>query len=188
MPMPTKPGVSGFIASDPTLSFTRYGDARFYARVGLHQDAERDEQGNFHEVEPYFTDLIMFGPSAERAHATYQKGDNFIAQGQERSYTQNVDGEQVTREQFRASTIGPNGNITTFNIDRTPQAERETPAVDATARESTSQQAPAVDTEAAEKEPADPVADVLAERESQVAPEPVSSPAPSAQEREPVAR
>lgn len=187
MPMPTKPGVSGFIASDPTLSFTRYGDARFYARVGLHQDAERDEQGNFHEVEPYFTDLIMFGPSAERAHATYQKGDNFIAQGQERSYTQNVEGEQVTREQFRASTIGPNGNITTFNIDRTPH-ERETPAVDATARESTSQQTPAVDGEAAEKEPADPVADVLAQRESQVAPEPVSSPAASAQEREPVAR
>lgn len=187
MPMPTKPGVSGFIASDPTLSFTRYGDARFYARVGLHQDAERDEQGNFHEVEPYFTDLIMFGPSAERAHATYQKGDNFIAQGQERSYTQNVEGEQVAREQFRASTIGPNGNITTFSIDRTAH-ERETPAVDATARESTSQQAPAVDGEEAEKEPADPVAAVLAERESQVAPEPVSAPAASAQEREPVAR
>lgn len=187
MPMPTKPGVSGFIASDPTLTFTRYGDARFYARVGLHQDAERDEEGNFHEVEPYFTDLTMFGASAERAHETYQKGDNFIAQGQVRTYTQNVDGEQVEREQFRASTIGPNGNITRFSIDRTPR-ERETPAVDATARESAGQETPAVDAETTEKEPADPVADVLAQRESQVAPEPAPVPAGAAQEREAVAR
>jgi single-strand DNA-binding protein len=187
MPMPTKPSVSGFIASDPILTFTRYGDARFYARVGLHQDAKRDEEGNFHEVEPYFTDLIMFGPSAERAHETYQKDDNFIAQGQERTYTQNVNGKQVDREQFRASTIGPNGNITRFSMDRTPR-ERETPGVDATTREGTGQETPAVEVETAEKEPADPVTDVLAQRESQVAPEPATVQERPTQERETVAR
>ncbi|MHA6523384.1 hypothetical protein [Tessaracoccus sp. G1721] len=128
----------------------------------------------------------MFGPSAERAHETYQKGD-FIAQGQVRTYTQNVDGEQVEREQFRASTIGPNGNITRFSIDCTP-CERETPAVDATAREGTGQETRAADAEAVEKEPADPVADVLAQRESQLAPEPATVRAGPAQEREAVAR
>lgn len=184
MPIPTTPGISGFIASDPTLSFTRNGDARFYARVGIHQST-RDEEGNFHETEPYFTDMVMFGPSAERAHEKYQKGDNFVAQGQERSYTQNVDGEQVMHEQFRASTIGPNGNITNFTIDRAPR-ERETPGVDATARTTAEQDTPAA--EASAEEPADPVADVLARRESQVAPEPTAAPATATTEREPVAR
>ena len=91
MAITTKESLSGFIASDPDLTFTSNGDARLYARVGQPQ-ARREEDGSFTKLEPTFTDLVMFRKSAERAHAQFQKGDNFIAEGDVHHYPQTVDG------------------------------------------------------------------------------------------------
>lgn len=241
MPIPTKTGIEGFIASDPTLSYTRYGDARFYARVGLPQST-RDEEGNFHQAEPYFTDLVMFGKSAQRAYEQFQKSDNFVAEGQESTYMQTVDGQQQQREQFRAGSIGHNNNMTTYEVDRSRAEERTAerdqartapdrePGAAAAGRESAEQQ-PVADTgadvvaevvegrkdqsEAAPEGPAageapdvsppqtavgeatgqelaseeaSPVKEILAEREAAVTPEEATTPASSAEAREPVGR
>lgn len=189
MAIPTKPGLVGFVRSDPTLTYTKDNTPRLYARVGIPQ-SEQDAEGNFHDVEPYDTDLIMFGKSAERAHAQLQRGDNFIAEGRVRTYTQNVDGNQVEREQFRASSIGHNGNITNYTVNREPRtpdaADRETVQHDATDRQTPDagqpeNHSPTTETPAAEAEgpaadadgpEADPVAEVLAARGAEAAFEP----------------
>ena len=238
MPIPTKTGIEGFIASDPTLSYTRYGDARFYARVGIPQST-RDEDGTFHQTDPYFTDMVMFGKSAERAYNQFQKSDNFLAEGQERTYMQTVDGQQQQREQFRAGSIGHNNNVTTYAVDRSRAIDRtaerdqsrstpEREAADqqpvdaevgaevvteviegrqaqpaAPAAESAGAGAPDASWPQTTAEPvtqagaeaqastaaADPsVANVLAEREAAVTPEPASTPAATGQARETVSR
>ncbi|WP_308465238.1 single-stranded DNA-binding protein [Rathayibacter soli] len=123
MPITTRESVSGFIASAPQLSFTQNGDARFYARIGQ-EHARRKDDGSFTPLEPTFTDLIMFGKSAERAYSQFQKGDAFIADGQARTYTQNVDNKPVKRDQFVARRIGHDNNLTTYVVDR-PRPERD---------------------------------------------------------------
>ena len=164
MPIPTKPGVSRFIRFDPEQTFNKDNVARFSAAVGIKQSVQ-DAAGQWHDVEPYRTRLVMFGPSAERAFDQFKAGDNFIAEGHERTYTQTVDGKEVERDQFRASRLGHDNNLTNYNVDRTPR-ERETPARDTTAR-TTTREAPSADAEPAS---ADPVATVLAQREEQLAP------------------
>lgn len=154
MAITTKESLSGFIASDPDLTFTSNGDARLYARVGQPQ-ARREEDGSFTKLEPTFTDLVMFRKSAERAHAQFQKGDNFIAEGDVHHYPQTVDGVEVEREQFVASRIGHDNNTTTYDVDR--HRPERTAARDTAQRESTGQ---------------DPIAAAAAEREAQLEPEP----------------
>ena len=127
MTIRTKESLSGFIASDPELTFTSKGDARLYMRVGQPQ-ARFEEDGTFTNLDPAFTDLVMFRKSAELAHAQFRKGDNFIAEGETRTYTGN---EGADREQFVASRIGHDNNITRYTVDRTgPErdaAKREAP-------------------------------------------------------------
>lgn len=125
MTIHTKESLSGFIASDPQLTFTGSGDARMYARVG--QDHfQREENGEFTKLDPTFADLVMFGKSAERAHAQFHKGDAFVGEGETRSYTQMQDGQEVEREQFIASRIGHDNNTTRYTVDRpTRTAEKD---------------------------------------------------------------
>lgn len=184
MPIPTQPGVSGFIRFDPELTYTKDNVARLYAPVGIKRSVQ-DAEGEWHEIEPYKTSLVMFGPSAERAFAQFKAGDDFIAQGRERTYTQTVDGKDVERDQFRASRIGHDNNLTTYEVDRTPHS-RESAGRETTSREA-SRDEPTIDAEPA---PADPVAEVLAQREEQIAPEqvPAGAPAPDSAAREVVAR
>ncbi|RLP68812.1 single-stranded DNA-binding protein [Mycetocola reblochoni] len=122
MTIRTKESLSGFVASDPELTFTSKGDARLYARIGQPQ-ARVEDDGTFTQLEPTFTDLVMFRRSAELAHEQFRKGDNFLAEGETRTYTSS-DGTE--REQFVASRIGHDNNITRYTVDRTPP-ERETP-------------------------------------------------------------
>lgn len=150
MTIRTKESLSGFIASDPELTFTSKGDARLYMRVGQPQ-ARFEEDGTFTNLDPAFTDLVMFRKSAELAHAQFRKGDNFIAEGETRTYTGN---EGADREQFVASRIGHDNNITRYTVDRTG------PERDAAKREAPVQEQ---------------VQQALAEREAQLDPEPATA-------------
>lgn len=117
MTIHTKESLSGFIASDPQLTFTSNGDARLYARVG--QDHfQREGNGEFTKLDPTFADLVMFGKSAERAHGQFHKGDSFIGEGETRNYVQLQDGQEFEREQFIASRIGHDNNTTQYSVDR----------------------------------------------------------------------
>ena len=163
MTIHTKESLSGFIASDPELTFTSKGDARLYMRVGQPQ-ARFEEDGTFTNLDPAFTDLVMFRKSAELAHAQFRKGDNFIAEGETRTYTGN---EGADREQFVASRIGHDNNITRYTVDRTG------PERDAAKREAPVQEQ---------------VQQALAEREAQLDPEPATAARDNTPPREAVAR
>ena len=163
MTIRTKESLSGFIASDPELTFTSKGDARLYMRVGQPQ-ARFEEDGTFTNLDPAFTDLVMFRKSAELAHAQFRKGDNFIAEGETRTYTGN---EGADREQFVASRIGHDNNITRYTVGRAA------PERDAAKREAPVQEQ---------------VQQALAEREAQLDPEPATAARDNTPPREAVAR
>lgn len=102
MALPTKESFSGFVASEPKLSATRKGTARFYARVG-HEHGEWDENGNWKEFEPSFHNLVQYGKSAIRSAELFQKGDRFVAEGQVRTYEREVNGETVESSSLSGS-------------------------------------------------------------------------------------
>ena len=144
MPIPTKTSISGFVRFDPELTYTKDGAPRLYMPVGVKQSVQ-DAEGQWHDVEPYRTGLVMFGASAERAHEQFKAGDNFISEGWVRDYVSPTDGQQ--REEFRASRIGHDNNLTTYTVDRTP-SERDTAARHAPERDATQQDTPAAETAA----------------------------------------
>lgn len=133
MTIRTKESLSGFIANDPELTFTMNSDARLYMRVGQPQ-VRFEEDGTFTDLDPTFTDLVMFRKSAERAHEQFRKGDNFIAEGDSKTYTKTVKGQPQEGDQFVASRIGHDNNITRYTVDRSGP-EQETPQQEAPARE-----------------------------------------------------
>ena len=163
MSIRTKQSLAGFVATDPELTFTSNGDARVYMRVGQPQ-AQFEQDGTFTQLDPEFTDLVMFRKSAELAHEQFRKGDNFIAEGETRTYTGD---DGMEREQFVASRIGHDNNITRYTVDR-GAPEREAPQHDAPGREQMRQ--------------------VLAQREADLEPEAPAASAAGSAEREAVAR
>jgi len=163
MSIRTKESLSGFVATDPEITFTSKGDARVYMRVGQTQ-VRFEEDGTFTQLDPEFTDLVMFRKSAELAHEQFRKGDNFIAEGETRTYTGD-DGTE--REQFVASRIGHDNNITRYTVDRR-SPERETPQHEAPGREQVQQ--------------------ALARREADLDPEPPAATSTGQVQREAVAR
>lgn len=163
MTIRTKQSLSGFVATDPELTFTSNGDARVYMRVGQPQ-ARFEQDGTFTQLDPEYTDLVMFRRSAELAHEQFRKGDNFLAEGETRTYT---GGDGTEREQFVASRIGHDNNLTRYTVDRTPP-ERDTPHRETPAREQMQQ--------------------ALAEREAQLDPEPPAATSAASVQREAVAR
>ena len=102
MALHTQESLSGFIASDPQLTYTERGDARLYVKIG--QEHYRKEQdGSFTQTETTFHDLVAFKKTAERAHDRLAKGDKFVAEGYVREYDHTTpDGEVVKAEEFVA--------------------------------------------------------------------------------------
>ncbi|MGO2943897.1 MAG: single-stranded DNA-binding protein [Brevibacterium aurantiacum] len=148
MPVPTGPGISGFIKSRPQLSMTVNNDPRFSAWVGIPQ-TRVDENGVLQELEPLETRMVMFGASAQRAHEKFRRGDNIVAFGEPKEYTANRDGQQVTEEYFHASHLGHDNNVTTYTVHRGPERypaerdgmQREAARQESVARENAQQQA-----------------------------------------------
>lgn len=124
MAMHTQESVSGFIASDPQLTHTERGDARFYAKIGQ-EHYRKEPDGSFTQTETTFHDLVAFRKTAERAHAQLAKGDKFIAEGYVRQYDRTEpDGQQAKAEEFVAKKLGHDLARTSYDVDRT----RRTPA------------------------------------------------------------
>lgn len=128
----TQESFSGFIASDPQLSRTSTGEARFYARVGQ-EHYRRNSDGSFTELETTFHDLVAYRATAERAHERFAKGDSFVAEGYTHPFEYERDGQTVRGEEFVAKKIGHDTARTSYDVDRTPRAgraaaEQEAPA------------------------------------------------------------
>lgn len=131
MAIRTQQSISGFIASDPQLTQTSKGDARFYARMGQ-EHFRREDDGTFTRLEPSFHDLVAFRATAERAYERFAKGDSFVAEGYVRPFTSERDGQGVEAEEFVAKKVGHDLARTTYDVDRTRRTEtaveREAPA------------------------------------------------------------
>ena len=112
MAIHTQESLSGFIASDPLLTQTAKGDARFFARIGK-EHFRREEDGSFTQTETTYHHLVMFGRSAEHAHANFVPGDNFVAEGYTREVNYERNGQAVETEEFVAKKIG-------HDVARTP--------------------------------------------------------------------
>lgn len=122
MAIKTGESVSGFIASEPQLTYGQQGVPRFYARMGI-EHYRREEDGSFTELEPSFHNLVIYRKTAERAADMFEKGDRFLADGYVREYTYERDGQQRGGEEFVAKKIGPDAARSTVSIDRTPHHE-----------------------------------------------------------------
>lgn len=117
MAIHTQQSVSGFIASDPQLSQTERGDARFYARIGQ-PHFRRNDDGTFTELDATFHDLVAYRATAERAMARFAKGDSFVAEGYTHTYPIERDGQPVEAEEFVAKKIGHDLARTNYEVDR----------------------------------------------------------------------
>ncbi|WP_288077006.1 single-stranded DNA-binding protein [Rhodococcus sp. (in: high G+C Gram-positive bacteria)] len=142
MAIHTQESFSGFIASEPQLTQTSKGDARFYARVGQ-EHYRREPDGSFTELEPTFHDLVAYRATAERAHERFAKGDSFIAEGYTHSFDRERDGDTLRGEEFVAKKIGHDLARTNYNVDRSPRAGHDTERdLAATKREATATEEP----------------------------------------------
>ncbi|GAB3034137.1 hypothetical protein GCM10027052_09650 [Parafrigoribacterium mesophilum] len=118
MAIHTQQSLSGFIASDPQLSFTAHGDARFYAKIGQ-EHYSRNDDGTFTQLDSTFHDLVQYRRAAERSYAAFSKGDKFIAEGYTREYDYEFDGQPQHGEEFVAKKLGHDTARTTYTVDRT---------------------------------------------------------------------
>ena len=123
MAMHTQASVSGFIASDPQLTYTERGDARFYAKIGQ-EHYRKEPDGSFTQTETTLHDLVAFRKTAERAHLQFVKGDKFVAEGYVRDYDRSdPDGQQVKAEEFVAKKLGHDLARTSYEVDRTHRSQ-----------------------------------------------------------------
>ena len=118
MAIHTQESLSGFIASDPQLTFTERGDARLYVKIGQ-EHYRREDDGSFTQTETTFHDVVAFRKTAERAHARFTKGDKFVAEGYTHRFDRtNSDGQTIQAEEFVAKKIGHDLARTNYTVDR----------------------------------------------------------------------
>lgn len=120
--MHTQQSLSGFIASEPQLTYTRSGEARFYATVGQ-EHYERNTDGSFTQLDTTFHNLTIYRRTAELALDRFVKGDKFIAEGYVNTYEYEVDGQMVPGEEFIAKRIGHDTARHRYTVDRTRRAQ-----------------------------------------------------------------
>ena len=132
MAIHTHEAVSGFIATDPQLTRTSTGRARFYARFGQ-EHFRKEEDGSFTKLETSFHNLVIFGRTAEHAAERFSRGDSFVASGAVEVSQYEKDGGMVEAEAFVASRIGHDAARTRYAVDRSPvqPAQAESAAFDA---------------------------------------------------------
>ncbi|WP_167132521.1 single-stranded DNA-binding protein [Paramicrobacterium chengjingii] len=110
MPPRTQQSLSGFIASEPALSFTRAGDARFYARIGQ-ENYQRENDGSFTNVNT----LVQYRRAAEESYSKFQMSDWFLAERYVKTYT---DADGIKRSEFVAKKLGHDAARTDYAVVR----------------------------------------------------------------------
>jgi single-stranded DNA-binding protein len=133
MTIDTQAAISGFIATEPRLTYTEDGVPRFYARIGI-EHSRLEPDGSFTQLEPTFHDMTMFRRAAEESVGRFHKGDKFVAAGRVHEYAYTKDGQTIQTEEFIASRIGHDTARTRYQVDRTPRQHamaHQAPARDA---------------------------------------------------------
>jgi len=126
----------GRIKSDPQLSTTKKGHAKFYAKVEQrHWQYQPD--GTYTRLPNSYHDLVAYNGPAVRAYKELQKNDYFIAEGRMEDYLSKRTGE--IKQRFVATAAGHDMAYTRYEVDRTPR--REAAEHDALAHQPPQQQA-----------------------------------------------
>lgn len=144
MSIRTQQSLTGFIASEPQLTFTTQGDARFYAKIGQ-EHYRRNDDGSFTKLDTTFHDLVIYRRSAERAFAAFAKGDKFVAEGYVRTYEHRLDGQTQRGEESIARKLGHDTARTAYTVDRTrqPATAGTSPTIEAPTHDNPGAPAPA---------------------------------------------
>ncbi|MCA0379909.1 MAG: single-stranded DNA-binding protein [Actinobacteria bacterium] len=121
MTIRTQQSISGFIASDPQLTETDRGEARFYARFGQ-ENYRHENDGTFTKLETSFHNLVMYRATAERAYERFVKGDSFVAEGYLHPYSYEREGQNLEGEEFVAKKIGHDTARTQYSVDRSSRS------------------------------------------------------------------
>jgi hypothetical protein len=108
--------LAGYIATPPSISYTRKGDARMHTRVGV-EHYRKEVDGTYTPLEPTYHDLVLFGPVAEKAYDQFQPGDCFIASGHIHEF-EDSKVEGLIREEFVARKIGHDAARSTYEVQR----------------------------------------------------------------------
>ena len=141
MPMKTQMSLSGFVATDPDLHFTKEGKEYVRLRVGI-EHWRKEVDGTFTKLDPTFHDMVAWDAPAKQIHAQFQPGDSFIAAGYIHEYEDSkVPG--LIKEQFVARKIGHNATRTTYEVQRPEPAIAE-PEPSMTASSAPTAAAPAI--------------------------------------------
>ena len=117
MAIHTQQSISGFIVTDPELTITSKGEARFYAKIGQ-EHFQRNDDGSFTQLESTFHNLVQYRKAAERSYERFQKGDNFVAEGYVHEYDHDVDGQTQHGEEFVAKKIGHDAARQSYTVNR----------------------------------------------------------------------
>ena len=117
MAIHTQQSISGFIVTDPELTITSKGEARFYAKIGQ-EHFQRNDDGSFTQLESTFHNLVQYRKAAERSYERFQKGDNFVAEGYVHEYDHDVDGQIQHGEEFVAKKIGHDAARQNYTVNR----------------------------------------------------------------------
>lgn len=140
MSIDTQQAITGFIATEPRLTYTEDGTARFYARIGI-EHSQQTPDGSFTQLDPSFHDMSAFRRAAEEGVARFHKGDKFIATGRVREYSYEKDGQSVAAEEFIVSRFGHDIARTQYEVDRGPH--RDNNMRESTGRDASPFEAPA---------------------------------------------
>ena len=117
MAIRTQQSLSGFIVTDPELTMTSKGEARFFAKVGQ-EHFQRNDDGTFTQLESTFHNLVQYRKAAERSYERFQKGDKFIAEGYVHEYDHEVDGQIQSGEEFVAKKMGHDAARQSYTVHR----------------------------------------------------------------------
>jgi single-strand DNA-binding protein len=117
MTIRTQQSLSGFIVTNPELTMTSKGEARFFVRVGQ-EHFQRNDDGSFTQLESSFHNLVQYRKAAERSYERFQKGDKFIAEGYVHEYDHDVDGEAQAGEEFVAKKMGHDAARQNYTVNR----------------------------------------------------------------------
>jgi single-strand DNA-binding protein len=117
MAIRTQQSLSGFIVTDPELTMTSKGEARFFAKVGQ-EHFHRNDDGSFTQLESTFHNLVQYRKAAERSYERFQKGDHFVAEGYVHEYEHDVEGQTQPGEEFVAKKIGHDAARQNYTVTR----------------------------------------------------------------------
>ena len=125
MAIRTHQSISGFVASEPQLSYTDRGDARLYFKIGM-EHYRKEPDNTYTQLETSFHDVIAYRGAAEQGHLRLAKGDKIIAEGYVRQYNyRDVNGQAIEGEEFVARRIGHDLARTRYEVDRSTRRTTE---------------------------------------------------------------